>query len=289
VSRLRNYGTFRRAQAESRVPLLTVELAFHDEPFELPAEGDVLRVRGGDVLWQKERLLQIGAERLVEQGFRAIVFLDADILFESSAWPDVVCSAVERHPVAQCFAESVAEYSERAIVESSAVRLYRETGSLSGRAGFAWAMRAELVQATGLYQHCVVGGGDSALLLAALGLASSDGAWGAGLYPHDFIRFSGPAMLAHYRAWADRILAASGGEVGYANLRIASLAHGARRDRGYRARQDILVGFDPARDVACEPGAGFTWTASGERFREPVAAYFRARNEDGDRSPGAAC
>jgi hypothetical protein len=88
-SRLRNYWSFRRAFAYSDVPLLTVELAFGEEPFELPAARDVLHVRGGDVLWQKERLLQIGAERLVDQGCEGIALLDADIVFETDDWAAV--------------------------------------------------------------------------------------------------------------------------------------------------------------------------------------------------------
>jgi hypothetical protein len=69
--------------------------------------------------------------------------------------------------------------------------------------------------------------------------------------------------------------------VGYADLEIATLAHGARGDRCYGARHRLLTEFDPAREVACEERGALAWTASGERRRTAVAAYFRARNEDG--------
>jgi hypothetical protein len=280
-SRLRNYWEFRKALARSAIPLLTVELAFADEAFEIPADRDVLRIRGGDVMWQKERLLQIGAERLVDQGFRALVFLDADVIFENSDWPAVVSAALGRHRVVQCFAEALVQYSDQVLTESSGVRRYLETGSLTGRVGYAWAMRADLFSTVGLYQHCVGGGGDSMLFLGAIGLASIDSAWRASLQPHDFIKVAGPAMLSHYRTWADRFVEAVGGEVGYADLKIATLAHGARRNRHYSARHQILEGFDPTREVAFKPGGALEWTPVGERRREPVAAYFRARDEDG--------
>jgi hypothetical protein len=283
ASRLRNYQQFRRALEPSGIPLLTVELAFADEPFELAPDRGVLQIRGGDVLWQKERLLQIGAERLVDRGFRAVVFVDADVIFERSDWPDVVRRALDRSSVVQCFAENRVEYSDERLVEISGVKNYLENGTMAGRVGYAWAMRAEVLRAAGLYQHGVVGGGDSLLFLAALGLANVDGAATESLKPHDFIHRAGSAMLSHYRAWADRFFAASAGEIGYADLKLASLEHGARRDRKYRARQSLLVGFDPRCDVAQDQAGALVWTASGERFREPVAAYFRSRDEDGTR------
>jgi hypothetical protein len=144
-------------------------------------------------------------------------------------------------------------------------------------------MRAEVFGTVGLYQHCVIGGGDSMLFLAALGLASVDAASSESLKPHDFLHRAGSAMLSHYQKWAARFFAATRGEVGYADLCITGLQHGARRDRKYSARQAMLVGFDPDRDVAYSDGGAFTWTQSGERFRNPVAAYFWARDEDGIR------
>jgi hypothetical protein len=280
-SRLRNYREFRKALTRSEIPLLTIELAFADEAFELPAGRDVLQIRGGDILWQKERLLQLGAERLVDQGFRALAFLDADVIFENNDWPAVVSAALERHRVVQCFAEVLTQYPDRVRVETSGVKRYGETGSLTGEVGYAWAMQADVFSAVGLYQHCVVGGGDSMLFLGAVGLASIDSAWSdTRLAPHDFLKLAGPTMVSHYRAWANRFLDAAGGDVGYADLKITALAHGARRDRRYRARHQILDGFDPTREVACRADSAFEWTPSGERRREPVAAYFWARDED---------
>jgi hypothetical protein len=58
-ARLRNYRTFR---CQLCIPLLTVEWS-QDGDFQLGAnEADqMVRVRGGDLMWQKERLLAIAA------------------------------------------------------------------------------------------------------------------------------------------------------------------------------------------------------------------------------------
>ena len=61
-SRLANYRVFRRHLS---VPLVTVELAY-DAEFHLDRDDAeiMIQVRGGDVLWQKERLLNIALAAL---------------------------------------------------------------------------------------------------------------------------------------------------------------------------------------------------------------------------------
>ena len=60
--KLPNYRTFRKQLA---VPLLAVELS-HSDKFELePNDADVLvQLNGGNVMWQKERLLNVGISHL---------------------------------------------------------------------------------------------------------------------------------------------------------------------------------------------------------------------------------
>ncbi len=58
--RLANYRTFR---SRLNVPLFTVELAF-DGQFELTSSDadHLIQLSGGDIMWQKERLLNIALE-----------------------------------------------------------------------------------------------------------------------------------------------------------------------------------------------------------------------------------
>lgn len=56
----RRHEDYLRFRSRLNAPLIAIELASHDR-FEL-AEGDadiLIQVRGGDVMWQKERLLNI--------------------------------------------------------------------------------------------------------------------------------------------------------------------------------------------------------------------------------------
>ena len=84
-----NPAGYRRRKANYRVfrerlplPLLTVEWSPTGQ-FELqPGDADILiQLTGGDVMWQKERLLNIGVERLPSQ-CKHVAWVDCDLVFE---------------------------------------------------------------------------------------------------------------------------------------------------------------------------------------------------------------
>ena len=73
---------FAHALKRSGIPILTVECAFGDDEFELPASLDVVRFRSNSVMWQKERLLNLAASWLPPE-CACVAWLDTDILFEN--------------------------------------------------------------------------------------------------------------------------------------------------------------------------------------------------------------
>ena len=234
-------------------------------------------------MWQKERLLQIGAERLVGEGWRKILFLDADVLFESDDWPARVSHALDRYPLVQCFSEAVQAYDDRAVRKAGGVMAFLETGNREGTSkGLAWAMRAAVIERAGLYPHCIVGAGDSALFLAAIGTSAHGHAWRTLAERHPFLKCSGAKMVADYRAWAYRLQAAMDGPPGYLPGRVRSLAHGAYPHRQYYERHHLLAGFDPVAEVSTARGGALSWSPRGRARAMAVASYFRRRAEDGE-------
>lgn len=264
--------------ARSGVRLLTVELAFADDPFELPDGRDVVRIRGGDVMWQKERLLQLGGERLLDEGWAKLAFLDADVIFERDDWPALVSRALDRASVVQCFSRASRSFTDLLRVQDSPVKVFLETGAPPrGAKGIAWAMSSDLFARAGLFQHCVVGGGDAALCCAALGLAHGEDAWERWLRHQGFIRHAGAAMLAQYRAWAGTFHEAAAGGCAFVDQAVLKLSSGAHGSRDYAGRHRLLEGFDPCREVAVHASGALAWTTEG-RVRQPgVERYLRSR------------
>ena len=278
AQRVRNYRRFRSLLKQSGVRLLTVELAFGDDPFELPDGPDAVRVRGGDIMWQKERLLQLGGERLLDEGCRKLVFLDADVIFENNDWPVLVSRALDRWPVVQCFSRATRKYTDTVRLQDSSVKAFLESGALlRGAKGIAWAMTADVFAKAGLFQHCIVGGGDAALCCAALGLAHGEDAWERSLRHLGFIRHAGAALLARYRNWAGMFHEAARGNCGFVDQAVLTMSCGTYAGRSYQERHHLLADFDPSREVAIQASGAFCWTPAGRARQPGVERYLRSR------------
>ena len=99
----RRLETYRQFRERLAVPLATVELSFTGR-FELgPGDADaLLQIHGGDVMWQKERLLNL-ALRLLPESCDQIAWLDCDVVFTNGDWPAQVRGALDDVPLVHPF------------------------------------------------------------------------------------------------------------------------------------------------------------------------------------------
>jgi hypothetical protein len=139
--------------------------------------------------------------------------------------------------------------------------------------GSAWAARRESLDGLGLYDACILGAGDRAILCAAIG--EFDGGVSA-------VRMT-RRHAEHYRAWAASFADAMGGRIGYVDGRIFHLWHGDRRDRKYGERTAALkrYGFDPFTDVSVDHEGCWRWSTPKTDMHRYVCSYFNSRREDG--------
>ncbi len=180
--RLLNYREFR---ARLNVPLVAVELAF-DRGFELAAgDADILiQLRGGDVMWQKERLLNL-ALAAVPPNCRKIAWVDSDVVFDRADWAEATSRLLDRAGIVQPFSHAydIPPVSPRAgfrtkdaiairgglvsAIESggepAATFAVQPEGGRRYARGFAWAARRELLERHGFFDECIIGGGDFGL------------------------------------------------------------------------------------------------------------------------------
>ena len=290
--RLENYHTFRQYLA---VPLVTVELSF-DGNFQLQHDdADILvQLHGGAVLWQKERLLNI-ALKSVPDACDKIAWLDCNVVFESGDWAERTIRALdqfallhlfdERHELPMDFkpdnpdswkatlrAQSV--LSRLAAGEATAEEAATPGGVLrNSTSGLAWASRRDTLDQHGLYDACIIGNGDRAVLAAALGV------------PNHFAQVleMNPLRTEHYLAWAGPYFNKIRGRVGYIPGRAFHLWHGDLKDRRHLARHQRFARheFDPYTDIALDPNGCWRWNSDKRDLHEFVRRYFESRNEDG--------
>jgi len=298
-----NYKVFRD---RLELPLLAIEWSPAGQ-FELsPGDADILiQIGGGDVMWQKERLLNLAIERLPDN-CQCVAWIDCDVVFERPGWARRAMRAMNDAPIVQLFDRvahllPVAEESVRHGISWAqpqvdfeiigAVRAYREhprwctgggeipafsvgTRGIRPAPGFAWAARRELLASHPLLDIWVIGGGDAAFAYAAL--RETD---------HVIERHVlAPAHRAAYLERAQALADAARGRVGHLEERIFHLWHGDLDDREYRRRHEILraYDYDPARHLKRAPSGAWAWDQAPGPLRSELADYFRRRREDGD-------
>jgi hypothetical protein len=280
-----NYRVFRQRLA---VPLLTVELSFGAE-FELANDdADVLlQVRGGDVLWQKERLLNLALRALPPQ-CETVAWIDCDVVLSRPDWPAVAAEILQSKAIVQLFHERYslprATLPEEAQPDHAAghgvayllaqrlssPELLAERWGVS--LGLAWAARRQLLESHGLYDMGVLGGGDRALACAVFGqFEALQSAWNAN-----------QRQMEHFLAWARPFHEAVRGEAGYVDGAVFHLWHGHKHDRLYveRFADFARFDFDPFADIATDAAGCWRWSTDKPAMHRYVRDYFAARRED---------
>ncbi len=300
--RLVNYRRFRGALT---VPLATIELGFNGRWELEEQDADLLvRVGDGDVMWQKERLLNLLLKQLPPE-CEYVAWIDSDALFQDREWPQRAVEQLQAVPLVQLFAKlyhldreenrqirmrcrpSAAADELRGrpafagLLESNFVELLpRHPSSASiNRArvkpahGMAWAARRELLERHGFYDRCVIGGGDTALGGAAYGVPEVV----VGL-----LRMNAD-QRDHYSRWASGFHDDVKGQVGALAGEIHTLWHGDIEDRRYSDRQNDLVAhrFDPTTDIRLGADGAWRWASEKPALHALLRDYFHNRQEDG--------
>ena len=290
--RRRNYDRFRKHLA---VPLVTVELSF-DGRFELD-EGDadiLIRVSGGAVLWQKERLLNFALSRL-PSGVDNVAWLDCDVIFENDEWVARAEAELERQKLIQLFSagidlrpqESDADLGTldiRARSKPSMMKKWQDRGANaansgpdsadqdSGFMGFAWAAKRELLEQHGFYDEMIIGGGAGILIRSA-----------CGTFDAVVSRFHMNASQAtRYRLWAHRFHQAVGSRIGLIEGLVFHLWHGEIVHRNYLHRHRLLAeqDFDIDRDLRIGANGAWHWAVPRPELEAFFKKYFHDRVED---------
>ena len=289
-------ANFRAFRAHLGVPLVAVELVYGGRAELDPTDADILvRIPGQDVLWQKERLLNV-ALGVLPDACHAVAWVDCDIVFAAAGWDRRVMAALASVAVVQPFstvydlprhigaaeAPRCPEVHARISLASGMAAgrlpldLFRTQGAsmrLRYSPGHAWAARRSLLREHGIYDGFVMGGGDKAMASAAFG-RHRDSVRAHQMNEH---------QARHYLEWAEPFAEATGGRVGYADETIYHLWHGEleRRAYGHRYHGFARFDFDPFKDIRLAAGGCWCWSSDKPELHEHVRRYFTERHEDG--------
>lgn len=141
--------------------------------------------------------------------------------------------------------------------------------------GYAWACRREAWDDLGgLIDFGIVGSADSYMAWGLIGEMAK------ALSPE--IIAPCPTYADWCLEWETRAERHVKRNVGFVEGLLLHDFHGAKRNRGYMNRSDILWrnAFDPARDIKRDWQGVWQLTDQKTGLRDELRAYFRARDED---------
>jgi len=105
--RYKNYQHFQKNIRKHNIKLLTVEFNPTNR-YELNNKDadSLVQTSDGDIMWQKERLLNIGID-LLPSNTDIVIIADTDIVFGREDFVDILCKSLEQYKVVQCFSDTL--------------------------------------------------------------------------------------------------------------------------------------------------------------------------------------
>jgi hypothetical protein len=292
-TRYRLFQEFRTYVEQSGARLFTVEVAFGDRGFLCTEKGHPLQLqlRTHNELWLKENALNLGVQRLPDD-WQYVAFVDADVTFARPDWVRETVEQLQHNKVVQMFSKSLdlgpnhlpfnglgsygfAYCFRNGIPRAHPGRLPHGYGYPDGtywHPGYAWAYtRKAFEDLGGLLDHAIIGAADYHMAQALLGEVNSS--IPAGIDPE---------YTLHCQAWQELATRHIQGHVGYVEGTLLHHFHGAKVNRRYRERWDVLrnTGYLQRRDLRRDRQGLWSLTKENPPLKRALQDYFNQRNED---------
>lgn len=271
---------------DSGVHLTVVECQYGERPFACDIPGvNHIRTRANSLVWEKERLLNIGIASLPDD-WQNVAWIDSDVFFRRPDWARETEESLHLYDVIQpwtnCY--DLGPNDEHMQLHTSFCSLWLDGQPIKqgpeahrspytfAHPGYAWAATRQAITAVGgLIDIAALGSGDHHMALGLIGRADES-------YPK--------AISDGYKRpilqWQERAMRAINGNIGAISGTIEHHFHGSKANRAYESRWDILVRnhFDPDTDLIRNPWQ--VWELAGNKpdLRRGIDRYFRRRNED---------
>lgn len=271
--RLLNYNKFRQFFDQFDIEVLTVEGILGDYESELKDYSNVLTLSGGDVLWQKEKLLNYGARYQFERGYENVMFIDADSVFENDDWLDNIKEYLNKR---DWF------YGAR---KQNRIHPDRKLQSLDFKGKFAKPGTIGLIMSksffekiNGLYEYAIIGGGDVLMSLLLNNIDIRDMCVTIKINEKRYI--SGETSKYHYFLWRIERRKFIMIDNFFVQNKVCTFEHGRRKNRRYVDRKLLIKNFNPFKDLV-EYNGMWKWTShASDELKRNVKQYFYDRNED---------
>lgn len=283
----KNFELFMERIEEAKINHLIVECAFKDQQFSLPKSKNILRIKTPDIMWQKERLLNIALENLPVR-CKNILWIDCDVLFENPDWAKETVEKLKHYRVVQPFKEAIRlpkgfthyvgqgeKYYSFGYINSENPYIVSEGRfDLHGHTGFAWASHKSIFAKVGFYDVCIAGSGDHMMAHSFVG------DWTTKCIKR--VIGNNENFYNHYTEWSKKIYPKIKSKISYVEGALLHLWHGDVENRNYVVRQRTLeeYQFNPYEDIALNNNNCWKWEGKNDKLAKWAEEYFVLRKED---------
>jgi hypothetical protein len=285
-----------RMEATPGVTLWVVEAVTgrHKPTVADPDNPHHVVVRCDDELWIKENLINIGASHAIAAGARYLGWCDGDVEFLNHLWALETVAELQTRDFVQPFSDIIdlgpdCEFHERqrglafCHVKGPELGKHNRLGRWENKnygcpfwhPGYAWFTTVSAWKIVGgMIDKAIVGAADHHMACALIGEVD----FSCRYEVHPNYR----KMLHEWQKRAERLCH----NIGYVPGTILHHFHGAKANRKYVERRDIIVSsqYDPETDVYYDEHGVLRLTpATDDRtrnLRDNLRRYFRQRKED---------
>lgn len=291
-----NYILFANELKKQNINLLTIELAFENAAYQIPTTENVVRLRSGSVLWQKERMINYALD-IVPPSCEYFAWLDGDVLFKEKDWVNMAINSLEREKCQLIQLYERAWYMPKGqltikpgdkgywIVPGVVPQYLKNDNWISKRLkrqlpfatpGFAWAANKKwLKDVGGIFDRGVVGSGDVHFVDACLG------SWEIHKHTPSIYSEAGANQYSGYLYDYFTMMSNNKPKVGYIPTNLYHLHHGELKNRKYQERKYILCqnDYDPMLDIKLVNNV-YEWATYKPELHKSIKEYFVNRQED---------
>lgn len=279
IQNLNNYFKFKKYIQNLNYPLYTVELSFKDQPNQLFDEEYTLKIKTNDILWHKERLLNIIFKKLPKK-YEKIIWVDCDVFYKDNTWIDKTSDLLNYNKIVQPFSKCTYLDKLGNLTSNERFGLFygyknnlKEFRVWKYNSGFVWASRREFFEKFGLFDRGILGSGDGFMAHTFTKNLTFD------LYVERF-KWNND-IVRDYLNWSLPVIDYVGDSINYLDLEVYHNWHGNLKNRKYLQRAEILRNFNPFTMLKEDENGVWNWTdLVDDEIKNKVINYFQERKED---------
>lgn len=229
-NRYQNFLKFSQHMADLNIPFYAIEGYYYKDEPQLTQKDcqNLYTIEYYDILWQKERLLNILIDKLPPE-VDCFGWFDADIIFSCDNLKEQCEEILKYYPVIQPWKKAYFLKEDNIDVEQEYYSLaYCKQNKFQHKMpphpGFAWCMRRkEWNEINKFYDYIITGNGDTFLQLAFYGN-----------FEHKYVKnIMNVYHKNFYMKWANDTYKIINGQIGYLDIELKHLYHGKVSSRPY--------------------------------------------------------